>query len=107
MATQPLATQEAILPPAHVVAAPAIRARPGTLARLRADRKGRVGLLMLLALAILLLFGPIVLGSDAMYQDLRARLAPPAGFAGGTAAHLLGTDQLGRDLLARLLVGGQ
>jgi len=35
--------------------------------------------------------------------DLRARLTPPVGF-GGTAAHLLGTDELGRDVLSRLIV---
>jgi len=35
--------------------------------------------------------------------DLRNRLAPPLGF-GGTAAHLLGTDELGRDVLSRLVV---
>jgi len=36
-------------------------------------------------------------------MDLRARLQPPAGF-GGTARHLLGTDELGRDVLSRLIV---
>jgi len=35
-------------------------------------------------------------------MDLRARLADPWGF-GGTTAHLLGTDELGRDVLSRLL----
>lgn len=35
--------------------------------------------------------------------DLRSRLSPPLGF-GGTAVHLLGTDELGRDVLSRLLV---
>ena len=34
--------------------------------------------------------------------DLRNRLSPPLGF-GGTAAHPLGTDELGRDVLSRLM----
>ena len=34
--------------------------------------------------------------------DLRNRLSPPIGF-GGTAAHPLGTDELGRDVLSRLI----
>ena len=38
--------------------------------------------------------------------DLRHRLAPPWGM-GGTAAHLLGTDELGRDVLSRLLASVQ
>src|SRR4051812_15637887 len=102
-----MAAQEAILPPEHIVTAPAVRSRPGVWQRLRADRKGRTGLLMLVILALVLCLGPTVLGSDPMYQDLRARLAAPQGFEGAVAGHSLGTDQLGRDLLARLLVGGQ
>jgi ABC-type Fe3+ transport system permease subunit len=95
-----MAAHEAALPIEPAATAPAVRARPGTVSRLRADRKGRAGLLTLL-LAILLFAGPLVLGVDPLFQDLRARLAPPS------ASHPLGTDQLGRDLLARLLVGGQ
>jgi peptide/nickel transport system permease protein len=35
--------------------------------------------------------------------DLRARLTPPVGF-GGTLKHILGTDELGRDVMSRLIV---
>ncbi len=36
-------------------------------------------------------------------MDLRARLTPPVGF-GGTMKHVLGTDELGRDVASRLIV---
>jgi peptide/nickel transport system permease protein len=37
--------------------------------------------------------------------SLGASLLPPAWESGGTMAHLLGTDQLGRDILSRLIAG--
>lgn len=39
-------------------------------------------------------------------QDLLNRLKPPV-WLGGTWSHSLGTDQLGRDILARILAGGR
>ncbi len=53
----------------------------------------------------LAVFGPM-LGLDATKQDLLNRLQPPAGF-GGTWDHPLGTDSLGRDILARLLAAAR
>ncbi len=98
---------EATLAPESVAAPPAIRRRPGALSRLRADTKGRIGLVTLVILLAVLFVGPSVLGIDPLFQDLRARLVPPHGMEKAVAGHPLGTDQLGRDLLARLLVGGQ
>ena len=50
--------------------------------------------------------GPSLVPHDPFTQDLMHRLVPPA-WMGGEAAHLLGTDQLGRDYLARLVYGAR
>ena len=58
---------------------------------------------LLLALIIFACFAaPLLTSQSPDTQDLLNILASP-----GTAGHLLGTDQLGRDTLARLLYGGQ
>jgi len=51
-------------------------------------------------------FGSLLAPDNPTAVDLTAALRPPA-FAGGSSAHLLGTDQLGRDILSRLLAGAQ
>jgi len=76
----------------------------------RARRRGRWPLTTLLAVAWLVgisvaaIAAPLLPLPDPATQDLLARLQPPAGF-GGTLAHPLGTDQLGRDLASRILAG--
>jgi peptide/nickel transport system permease protein len=62
--------------------------------------------------AVLLLFVLVALGApllapqDPAHQSLLARLRPP-GFAAGGVTHWLGTDELGRDLLSRVLYGAR
>src|SRR5262245_632118 len=69
----------------------------------------RVPLLILLCMAIAILLAlvaclaPWIAPYDYSVIDLRARLVPPAWYPKGTAAHLLGTDELGRDMLSRLI----
>ncbi|MGZ9724185.1 ABC transporter permease [Rhizobium miluonense] len=49
------------------------------------------------------IFGPYISPYDIAATDLRARLRPPVFFEGGDWNHVLGTDQLGRDVLSRLI----
>lgn len=55
------------------------------------------------------LVAPVLSPYSPLKQSLGKRLQPPALLAGsiGSVDHALGTDQLGRDLLSRLLYGGR
>ncbi|MBI4321789.1 MAG: ABC transporter permease [Chloroflexi bacterium] len=45
--------------------------------------------------------------SNPIVQNLGNRLAEPSWLSGGSSGHLLGTDQLGRDVLSRLIWGAR
>lgn len=62
----------------------------------RAATRRRTGLSILALVAVFSLFGPAVIGIDPARQTLADTLLPPG------AAHWLGTDVLGRSVLARL-----
>lgn len=53
------------------------------------------------------IFAPLIAPYDHVEQDLRSRNAPPAWFAKGNTKHLLGADQVGRDILSRTLYGAR
>jgi peptide/nickel transport system permease protein len=83
---------------------------PGPAARLGAAIGGfwrdstpmlRAALLTALALALLALLAPLLAPHDPDAQSLLLRLRPPALFARGLPQYPLGTDELGRDMLAR------
>jgi peptide/nickel transport system permease protein len=60
-----------------------------------------------LAVALLLVavLAPWIAPYEPNQQTLLARLRPPIGFDRASPGHLLGTDQLGRDILARCIYG--
>jgi len=64
------------------------------------------GAVVLLVVATALL-APWLAPHDPLAQDLGARLIPPIWHDGGDPSHLLGTDQLGRDYLSRLIYGSR
>ncbi|MGX5775962.1 ABC transporter permease [Methylorubrum zatmanii] len=66
----------------------------------------RIGLALVLILALAAALYPELSGIDPVKMDVRARLLPPL-FLGEkwSWAHPLGTDQIGRDMLVRSLVG--
>ncbi|WP_119153236.1 ABC transporter permease [Caldimonas tepidiphila] len=70
-------------------------------ARRRASAPRHVGLALLLLVAAFALLGPALIGIDPARQDLYASLQPPG------ATHWLGTDLLGRSVLARLAHAAQ
>jgi len=78
---------------------PPMTKRSGWL-RDRAVLVAMVWLVLMLAIAI---FADRLAPYDYAALDLRHRLAAPVGFGGGSA-HLLGSDELGRDVLSRLLI---
>jgi peptide/nickel transport system permease protein len=53
------------------------------------------------------LLAPWLAPADPLTGSLEERLAPPAWSEGGSLRHLLGADDLGRDILSRLIYGAR
>lgn len=63
--------------------------------------------LFLVLLVLSAIFAPFIAPFDPEEQSLMLRNQPPGTESDGMLPHLLGTDQLGRDLLSRLLFGAR
>ncbi|KAB2748229.1 nickel transporter permease [Brucella anthropi] len=68
---------------------------------LRTNPLAMIGLFIIVAFVVLSLAAPLLAPYDPSVQDLGNRLSAP------TAAHWFGTDELGRDILSRILYGGR
>src|SRR5256885_12639107 len=66
-----------------------------------------IGIAIVAVIAAAALIGNALVPQDPFVQDLGNRLKPPFWMDGSDPAHLLGTDQLGRDYLARLVYGAR
>lgn len=72
-----------------------------TLRQLRQDPLGFSGLLIVLFVTVVTVLAPWLSPHDPLEVDVYSRLLSPS------ADHWLGTDQLGRDIFSRVLMGGQ
>lgn len=72
-----------------------------TLRKLMSNKLAVFGAVMFVVICILCFGAPLFTKYSPTQIDLRARMAEPGG------VHLLGADQMGRDIWARMLYGGQ
>ncbi len=66
-----------------------------------------VGLVIILGLVLTAILAPSIAPYNPTQGSLGDRLTPPSWQEGGSSAHLLGTDKLGRDTLSRLIYGAR
>jgi peptide/nickel transport system permease protein len=73
------------------------------------SKTATLGALVFVLFLVVAILAPVIAPHDPAAQDLRRRLAPPIGLGRENASfqHPLGNDNLGRDILSRLLVGSR
>ncbi|HEX5165574.1 MAG TPA: hypothetical protein VFV93_09275, partial [Thermomicrobiales bacterium] len=75
-------------------------------AQLLSDPAVVFGIVVFLIVGISAIAAPVIAPQDPALQSLSDRLQAPTIFDGSTK-HLLGTDNLGRDILSRLIYGAR
>ena len=87
---------------------PARRSLPlRALAILMKSPVGVTGSVIVTAIVLLAIFGPVVSPHDPLGRNLRARFEAPGFVDGSGKVYSLGTDQLGRDILSRIIAGSR
>ena len=92
------ATAAAALP---APAEPSFRPRPSVLARLARNRSALIGGAVVLAFVLMAVFAPLLPLADPLKSNFLAIRKPPSEL------YWFGTDELGRDQVARLFYGAQ
>ena len=81
--------------------------RRGALRIRRRDLAGLLAAGIALAFVLIAIAAPLVVPADPLEIDLILRLKAPSWIEGGLPGSLLGTDQLGRDVLSRVIYGAR
>ena len=67
----------------------------------------KIGLFIVLVWILCAVFAPFISPHDPEAVDIMQRMKPPAWQDGGSMEHVLGTDEMGRDVLSRLIYGAR
>jgi peptide/nickel transport system permease protein len=97
----------AALPGATALGLPARRPAPVRWRRLRRLRGGLAGAAVLGVIVLAAALAPWIAPHNPYVGRVVDRLLPPLWMGGGDPSYPLGTDQIGRDILSRLLYGGR
>ena len=85
--------------------------KPSTLKRwsrlLFRSKTGTVGFFIVIFVFFVAIFAPVLAPHDPAAINAGNMLKPPFWMEGGSTANLLGTDNLGRDILSRIIYGSQ
>lgn len=71
------------------------------------SKTGTVGFLIVFAVIFVAIFASFLAPHDPAANNLEDMLKPPAWVEGGSLTYLLGTDNLGRDILSRIIYGSR
>jgi peptide/nickel transport system permease protein len=77
------------------------------LRRLARRRTALFGLIVVMLVVVAALGAPLIAAYDPTEQNITDRLKPPGSLDTAGRAHVLGTDHLGRDIMARVLYGAR
>jgi ABC-type dipeptide/oligopeptide/nickel transport system permease subunit len=97
-----------LAPPMNAAAGPAAaEERSRVWRKLLRNPAAIAGALVLLAIVGAAVFAPYVAPHEPARQSLIRRFTPPIWTAGGKPGYVLGTDQVGRDILSRMIHGAR
>ncbi len=82
-------------------------ARQAWARSLQRNSVGVIGLAIVTAVLVMAVTAPLIAPHDPAKLNVRARLLAPSWATRGDSKYLLGTDQLGRDVLSRLIFGSR
>jgi peptide/nickel transport system permease protein len=84
-----------------------VRVFGNVIKELWGDKAGTLGAILVLIIVIAAILAPVIVPHDPTSQSLHDRLTPPFWYPDGSATHILGTDDLGRDVLSRIIYGAR